>query len=286
MPGSADPFLRWLADGGPAPRLLVAFAHPDDETIAAGGVLRRVGDARLVCVTDGAPHRREWWGDPSLNSREEYAALRRRELRSALSVVGIGPERLCGFGVADQEASAHLVQIARRMADEIAAAQPDVVLAPAYEGGHPDHDAVAFAVHAACALLAREGRRCPAIVEYPLYHARDERMIVSAWLPGAEAGAVTVALSDEEQSAKRAMIACHASQSATLAQFPVDAERFRPAPAYDFRQPPHAGRLNYEVFGWADGVQWRARAADALRELGTGSAGGANGLVARIEVPA
>jgi LmbE family N-acetylglucosaminyl deacetylase len=286
MPGSAGPFLRWLADGGPAPRLLVAFAHPDDETIGAGGVLRRLGDARLVCVTDGAPHRREWWGDPSLNSREEYAALRRRELRAALAVVGIGAERVCGFGVADQEASAHLAHIARRMAGEIAAAQPDAVLAPAYEGGHPDHDAVAFAVHAACALLAAEGRRRPEVVEYPLYHAEEERMIVSSWLPGAEAGAVTVALSDDEQAAKRAMIGCHASQSATLAQFAVDAERFRPAPAYDFRQPPHAGRLNYEVFGWADGGAWRAAAADALGELGIGSADGANGYGVMIEVPA
>ncbi|MBB4636333.1 PIG-L deacetylase family protein [Longimicrobium terrae] len=286
MPDSANPFLRWLADGGPAPRLLVAFAHPDDETIGAGGVLRRLGDARLVCVTDGAPHRREWWGDPSLNSREEYAAVRRRELRAALAVVGIGAERVCGFGVADQEASAHLAHIARRMAGEIAAAQPDAVLAPAYEGGHPDHDAVAFAVHAACALLAAEGRRCPAIVEYPLYHAEEERMVVGSWLPGAEAGAVTVRLSDEEQAAKREMIACHASQSATLAQFPVDAERFRPAPAYDFRQPPHAGQLNYEVFGWADGAAWRSRAADALRELGIGPADGANGFGALIGVPA
>lgn len=111
-------------------------------------------------------------------------------------------------------------------------------------------------------------------------------MIVSTWLPGAAEGAVTVDLSDEEQAAKRAMIAAHRSQSATLAQFPVDTERFRPAPAYDFRQPPHAGRLNYEVFGWADGEAWRSAAAQALLELGIGSVDGANGFVAVIEVPA
>ncbi|HEX8391385.1 MAG TPA: PIG-L deacetylase family protein [Longimicrobium sp.] len=286
MPGSADPFTRWLAEGGPAPRLLVAFAHPDDETIGAGGVLHRLGDARLVCVTDGAPHRREWWGDPSIETREGYAALRRRELRAALAVVGIGAERIACFGVADQEAADHLVSITRRMAEEIAAAQPHAVLAPAYEGGHPDHDAAAFAVHAACALLTRTGRRCPAIVEYPLYHAEDGRMIVSTWLPGAEPGGVTVALSDEEQAAKRRMIACHASQAATLAQFPVDVERFRPAPAYDFRQPPHGGRLNYEVFGWADGAAWRARAADALRELGLDAPAGGADQARVIEVPA
>ena len=40
-----------------------------------------------------------------------------------------------------------------------------VVLTHAYEGGHPDHDAVAFAVHRA----AR--RTSAAVVEMPFYHA-------------------------------------------------------------------------------------------------------------------
>src|SRR6185437_9724842 len=47
------------------------------------------------------------------------------------------------------------------------------VFTHAYEGGHPDHDAVAFAVHAACRLSDIP----PAIVEMPYYHRQDGRLI-------------------------------------------------------------------------------------------------------------
>ena len=47
-----------------------------------------------------------------------------------------------------------------------------------------------------------------------------------------------------------------------------DVERFRLAPRYDFTQPPHAGDLHYEQFGWELTPQrWRSLAAAALKEL-------------------
>ena len=50
-----------------------------------------------------------------------------------------------------------------------------------------------------------------------------------------------------------------------------DAERFRPAPNYDFTRPPHAGQLFYEKFNWGmTGEQWRALAGRALQRLDKG----------------
>lgn len=264
MGSDADAFFAWVGGHAPPPRVLLVGAHPDDETVGAGAVLARLSGVRLVCVTDGAPRERRWWGDPSLPSREAYASVRRGELRAALSLAGIAGDAVIHFGIADQEASLHLAGITRRMRDVIRDAAPEVVLTLAYEGGHPDHDAVAFCVHTACALL---GEDAPTIVEFPLYHAEDGAMVVGTWMDE-RPGAVEVRIDGDDQARKIRMVACHASQMATLVRFPTDVERFRPAPPHDFTRPPHDGPLNYETFGWADGAAWRERAVTALRELG------------------
>ncbi|MGH7907825.1 MAG: hypothetical protein ACREP6_14475, partial [Candidatus Binataceae bacterium] len=76
-------------------------------------------------------------------------------------------------------------------------------------------------------------------------------------------------LSQALRMQKSAMLACHASQSEILGQFPVDVERFRIAPVYEFTAPPHSGMLYYEQFAWGlDGACWCALAQDALAELG------------------
>jgi hypothetical protein len=65
------------------------------------------------------------------------------------------------------------------------------------------------------------------------------------------------------------MLACHTSQARTLAEFRVEAERYRPASRYDFGAPPHPGMLWYEQFDWGiTAARWRTLASEALAELG------------------
>lgn len=273
MAADAQTFFGWLQGRGATPRVLVAVAHPDDESVGAGAVLARLPDVRLVCATDGAPHDRALWGDAAPATREDYAALRRRELRCALAAARLEWACVEQWDIPDQDASTDLADLALRMRDALASDMPEVVLAHAYEGGHPDHDAVAFAVHAACALLARDGDPYPAVVEFPLYHAEGDRTVAGTFAGGDESQVVTLTLSERERALKERMLACHATQAATLAQFPRDAERFRPAPAHDFTRPPHPGKLNYELWGWMPGDDWRARAAEAIATLGLRSTG-------------
>ena len=54
-----------------------------------------------------------------------------------------------------------------------------------------------------------------------------------------------------------------------LAPFPLDEERFRAAPLYDFTRPPHPGTLHYERHPWGmSGERFRALARAALEEMG------------------
>jgi LmbE family N-acetylglucosaminyl deacetylase len=244
----------------------VVVAHPDDEVVGAGGRLPYLPGITVIHTTDGAPRDMRDALAHGFATREDYAQARRRELLAALELAGIPPERTRSLEVVDQEASLHMLELARRLADVLDDLRPEVVLTHPYEGGHPDHDATAFAVHAACGLLRRDGAGPGSILELCSYHDHDGAMAVFEFLPG-DTPIVTVPLEPPVRALKARMIDRFTTQKKVLEPFPIELERFRPAPRYDFTRPPHGGQLFYERFPWGmDGARWRAAAA-ALEAL-------------------
>jgi LmbE family N-acetylglucosaminyl deacetylase len=247
-------------------RITIVAAHPDDETIGLGAQLYRFSDALLVHVTDGAPRDGQDARHHGFATRADYASARQGELAAALIAGEVTGVRTAELGIPDKEASLDLVGLSRELAERLRLERPAAILTHAYEGGHPDHDATAFAVHAVCRGLSTEER--PAIIEMPLYHACDGHMVTNRFLP-AHSRELTLRLGEADRRRKRRMVDCFCTQSELLCRFELDPERFRPAPAYDFRAPPHSGALLYEMFGWGiSGAQWRLRAKEALDVLG------------------
>ena len=247
-------------------RVVVVAAHPDDETIGLGAQLQRLDDALLVHVTDGAPrdgHDAAAYGFATL---ADYEAARRRELAAALTKGGADHLRTLSLGIVDQEAMHHLPSLTRQLRERFLQERPQAVVTHAYEGGHPDHDAAAFAVHAACRLMGEP----PAILEMALYYRREGRLVSGEFLrSAAEHRGVAIELDEEEIRRKQRMIDCFTTQRWLLTQLDSAAERLRIAPGYDFRTAPHPGELHYETLGWGiTGVDWRRNAAAALAELG------------------
>jgi LmbE family N-acetylglucosaminyl deacetylase len=253
----------------PVPATLVVVAHPDDETVGAGSRLPRLAAAHFVYVTDGAPRDGADAARHGLTPAA-YAQARSRELAAVLALCGIGAERIVQLGCADQQAALQLAPLAERLAQLFLRYDTRVVLTHAYEGGHPDHDATAFIVHAAAALLRARSEPAPELVEMAGYRLGPQGTLLCEFLPdeAADSHAVHVPLGPEPLAFKQELIAAFTTQRETLSWLPIAVERFRPAPRYDFTQPPHAGMLNYERFPWGmTGERFRALAAEALAQL-------------------
>lgn len=251
---------------------VVLAAHPDDETIGAASVIaRHASRVTVVHATHGAPRDARFQSSRALASPTAYGRLRQREVQRALAMAGLGADRIRQLGFVDQEAAHHLVALTLRVRELLLELQPLVLLVHPYEGGHPDHDACAFAARAALRLMLRagvSGGRRPRLIEMTSYHRWQGTLRTGAFLDGG-AQELVKRLSRQEQALKRRMLDCFESQVDVLRPFAVDEERFRPAPDYDFTRRPHPEPLHYEVLGWPiRGQDFCRAAASALRQLG------------------
>ncbi len=265
---TADRLLQALADPRQpeidARDVALVIAHPDDEAVGCGGQLVRLRGITVILVTDGAPRNLADAHAHGFSSADAYAGARWRELQGALACAGIPQNSLIRLGVPDQQAARNLTAVTRTLASLFAPERFRCVLTHAYEGGHPDHDATAFAVHVASRMLGSK----PAILEMPFYRSGG----MQRFWPDPRYPEVSVALNGRQKALKQSMLKSHHTQRAALAQFAVDVERFRRAPAYDFCAPPNGGDILYDSYDWGlRSSDWTGLARAALAELAAGS---------------
>lgn len=245
-----------LAAGGTidAP-VAVVVAHPDDETLFAGPLLRRLRNGRLIVVTDGAPEDMADARALGIASRSAYAAIRAGELDRAVAALGFaGP--VIRYAVADQGAVFALPTLVERLRADLA--DVALVVTHPYDGGHPDHDAVACAVARAVSALAP----APAVVEFACYAQFDDARVWARFVEDARHPQHTRTLDADDIARVDAALAAHASQAGVFADWRPDQERWRAAPDYDFAAPPPGEACLYDRFGWSlTSARWREAAA-------------------------
>jgi N-acetyl-1-D-myo-inositol-2-amino-2-deoxy-alpha-D-glucopyranoside deacetylase len=134
-------------------RLLCVHPHPDDESIACGGVLARAaaqGVATTVVTCTGGEAGENLAGIDL--GGQDLATHRRRELADALTELGVGEHVWLGYrdsGMAgtpendhpDAFVAADVEAAARRLATVLRRLRPHVVVSDDEQGtyGHPDH---------------------------------------------------------------------------------------------------------------------------------------------------
>jgi LmbE family N-acetylglucosaminyl deacetylase len=125
-------------------RLLLVFAHPDDESVfAAGLACRTVAEGGFVALCTATPGEHGKLGDPPRCSRDHLGAVRQAELMAACAELGIRTVRMLGYP--DRGLSfAPTDTIRRQIVEIIRAVRPQVVVTfdPNGSNLHPDHVAI------------------------------------------------------------------------------------------------------------------------------------------------
>lgn len=192
-------------DGTPVSRVVVVAAHPDDETLGAGGLLATVAAApevevSVVVLTDGeASHPRS-----PTHAPDDLAAVRRVECRHALDQLGPGLAAT-HLGVADGQVAAAEGSCTDRLTELVGDGRGVLLLAPWRHDGHPDHEA---AGRAAAAAASRTGAR---LLEYPVWFWHWAAPEEAPW-----ASFVRFTLDPAALDAKRRAVTEHRSQVAGL----------------------------------------------------------------------
>lgn len=245
----------------------VVVAHPDDESIAFGAQLGRFPGGMIIHVTDGAPENPKEWNSKGFGTKQEYADVRKQELNNALDIAGHTGLRT-SLGVSDQQAPFTLAQNAERLARLFLEQHTKFVLTHSYEGGHPDHDATAFAVHAARALLQKEGVEI-FIIEAPVYRGEGDEIVWQDFASSDDAKSIQLPLTGEDRILKEKLFAAHRSQRDTFPKVSTEAEWLRLAPRYNFNELPNNGTLSriFTKVGISS-EKWLELTNTALKALG------------------
>jgi Uncharacterized proteins, LmbE homologs len=231
-------------------RPLIIAPHPDDETIASGGLLQRAialgGAVRIVFVTDGDNNP---WPVRFLKKklhitdadRAEWGALRREESRRALTVLGASTESATFLGYPDRVltpmARAGNMDARDALAALVNELAPSLLVVPSSFDLHADHRLIAWFAHSI--------RPRPNIVTYVVHgHPPQGRV------------ALRLDLTPEEVARKRAAIECHQSQLVLSRKRLLSYAR----PIEEFFQAEHdVARLDSRLRGWSCGLRHAAR---------------------------
>ena len=195
---------------GPASRLLVVAPHPDDETIAAAGLMQEAHGAgaavQVWLLTDGDnnpwPQRwaeRRWRIDPA--ARRRWGGRRRAESLVALQQLGLDPaSTLQAFGWPDGGLTDRFIADPAGLVAALAAGlrkfSPTDLVIPAATDRHPDHGMAGLLM----TLATGQAGLAPRLLSYRVHGGR---------LPDS---ALLRELDDGQWAAKQQATAAYATQ--------------------------------------------------------------------------
>jgi LmbE family N-acetylglucosaminyl deacetylase len=220
-------------------RVLLLIPHPDDEVAGCAAAIARArtGGATFFALylTTGVPITGRWWGRQSYDTR---VTRRRGEALAVAEALRVEPAAFSPCPA--RQLRDHLDDARRMICALVTQLGIDGLWAPAYEGGHQDHDAANFLASTLAAALP--------VVEWAEYTAWPQ--VRSQAFPISDGAETVLLLEPGEAAAKARLLARYRSERGNLGHIRCRQESLRPLHPYDYRRPPHPGRLFYQRFAW------------------------------------
>jgi LmbE family N-acetylglucosaminyl deacetylase len=142
-----------------ARKLMFVVAHPDDESLGAGGAIAKYAsdgvDVYLITATRGEYG---WPGSPeTYPGPDALAEIRQEELHSAARILGVREGAFLDY-IDGQVNQANSVEAIAKISEHIRRLRPEVIVTfdPFGIYGHPDHIAIGQFTHAAILRAASE----------------------------------------------------------------------------------------------------------------------------------
>lgn len=264
-----------------AMRFVVLAAHPDDETLGAGGLLallHSLGAAVevLLCTAGEGSH-----PESATTTPGQLGAVRISEFGAAMEALGLAGHWKF-LGLPDRGLQERIPEIAARLREatsRLPGQQPVAIVAPYRADGHADHDALG----SVAASVARDGGH--ALLEYPIWYwhwASPDGPAWQSWM--------RLPLDPEQQAAKKSAMDAHTSQIRPLSGLAGDEvllgegllQHFRrafetfawtPPGVHSLQKPPHTSTDAQRIFDavhaesedpWEYTTSWYERRKRAL----------------------
>jgi LmbE family N-acetylglucosaminyl deacetylase len=171
-------------------KLLVVFAHPDDESIGMGGTLAKYSaqgvETHYVCASRGE---RGWFGPEEQNpGLQALGQIRTKELENAVQTLGLRGLHFLDYIDGDVDQADH-AEIVGKIVTLIRRIQPHVVVTFPPDGnyGHPDHIAIGQFTNAAVVCAAdstyQDPQGLPSHRVLKLYYMVDSESLIDLITP-------------------------------------------------------------------------------------------------------
>lgn len=223
-------------------KILILVPHPDDEIVGTSiiikNMLERGCSISLFFLSNGVIDSNEMWFWKR-KRHTEYVEKRINEMKKSINFLNIKNFYL--QDIPTRYLKLNIPETYSKIKGLVKSIKIDTIFAPAYEGGHQDHDIANF--------IASKFKDELNVYEFSEYNYNNHSVKSNSFIKnfGEEK---TIVLSKGEVKFKRDAMKIYESEENNLNYIEIKQECYRPLIDYDYLSPPHKGILFYRRFSF------------------------------------